>query len=521
MTGQGAGKMRRWLRRLFIAGITATALTIGAGAVGFVWLEARLPDVFSFAAYRKLAREHSRIVAANGEMVGRFGPEVRTVVPLQRIPKTVLFAVVCAEDAAFFHHPGLDLLGIARALWVDISERRYAQGASTITQQFAKTRYLTSEKTVIRKLKELVLARKLEQKLSKEDILAMYVNEIYFGQGRYGVEEAARHFFGKPVGQVDVAEAALLAGVVNSPGRFNPFRHPKACRKRRAYVLEQMHRRGYISAADASRADAQPLPVEPKGGLDAEAPYYVRHVRRQLNKRFGAQLVRYGGLRVEVALDVLTQAAAEAAVARGLRRIDQRYRVVRPLRHYPDAAAMAAGLKRLSSRQPRERRSIGRVLLGVVRGHDRGRKAWLIDLGQERGHLPEASLRRYVDDKAGAKKPLFTVGDLIRVSVARRGDDGTQLTPEFGPQAALFAIEPESRLVRAMVGGDNFYLHPFDRSRLSRRQPGSTFKAFVYGAAIEAGVATPDTEVEDARRTHISHGRPWTPRNYSGEYDGK
>lgn len=523
----GTTRFRRWLRRAFIAGITASALLIGAGAAGFAWLETRLPDVFSFAAYRKVALEHSRVVAANGELVGRFGPQVRTVVPLSRIPKTLLFAVVCAEDAAFFHHPGLDLLGIARALWVDLVQRRYAQGASTITQQFAKTRYLSAEKSIVRKLKELVLARKLEQKLSKEDILAMYVNEIYFGHGRYGVEEAARFYFDKPVGQLDVAEAALLAGVVNSPARFSPIRHPEAAHARRSYVLQQMRRRGYISVEDAARAEARPLPPRGHGDLDARAPYYVRHVRGLLNERFGPGLVRHGGLRVEVALDVPTQRAAEAAVARGLRRVDRHYRVVKPLRHYANEAAMAAGLKRLTKRQPKERRTLGRVLLGVVRGRDRGRDAWLVDLGEERAHLPVAALARYADPGPGAdgaeatgKAIEFAEGDLIRVSVTRRDASGTRLAPEFGPQAALFALEPESRLVRAMVGGDSFEMHPFDRSRNSRRQPGSTFKTFVYGAAIEAGVATPDTEVEDARRTHISHGRPWTPRNYSGEYDG-
>ncbi len=535
MSDVGTGRIKRWLKRVFIVGLVALALVIGCGTAGFVWLEARLPDVFSFAAYRRLAWEHSRVHAAGGELIARFGPQVRTVVPLERIPDTALYAVVCAEDAAFFHHPGLDLLGIARALWIDVTERRYAQGASTITQQFAKTRFLSSRKTISRKLKELVLARKLEQKLSKQDILAMYVNEIYFGHGRYGIEEASRFFFGKPVGQVDVAEAAMLAGVVNSPARFSPLRHPEAARKRRAYVLGQMHRRGYISAADAARADAAPLPSRGHGALDAEAPWFARHVRHSVRKRLGRELLRHGGLRIEVALDVPTQRAAEEAVRAGLRRADERYRVHRPLRHYRDKKAMDAGLKRLRKRQKAAKAGPGRILLGVVRGYDKARKAWLLDLGDVRANLPEAALERYrglgaspsKDKRAAAARanepgdlPALRTGDLIRVSIAHKDKDGIRLVPEFGPQAALFAIEPKSRLVRAVIGGDNFYQHPFDRSRLARRQPGSTFKTFVYGAALESGVATADTEVVDARRTHISHGRPWTPRNYSGEYDG-
>ncbi len=521
MAAAATGGWRRWLRRAFIAAVVASAVGIGAGAAGFLWLEARLPDVFSFAAYRRLAKEHSRVHAAGGEVIARFGPEVRTVVPLKRIPETVLYAVVCAEDAAFFHHPGLDLLGIARAIWVDIIERRYAQGASTITQQFAKTRFLSSEKKLTRKLKELVLARKLEQKLSKQDILAMYVNDIYFGHGRYGIEEAARFYLGKPVGQVNIAEAAMLAGVINSPARFSPFRHPEACRKRRAYVLGQMHRRGYISAADAARADAAPLPTISHGALDAQAPWFVRHVRLKLRKKLGVDLLRHGGLRIEVALDVPTQKAATEAVKRGLRRADKRYQVHRPLRHYKDKAAMEAGLTRLRKAQKASKTGPGRILLGVVRGHDKARGAWLVDLGDERGHLPEIWLERY-RGLTESPLPTFKTGDLIRVSVVRRDTKhGVRLAPEFGPQAALYAIEPRSRLVRALVGGDNFWLHPFDRSRNARRQPGSTFKTFVYGAALESGVATADTEVIDARRTHLSHGRPWTPRNYSGNYDDK
>lgn len=543
------------LKRLLVAALLLGAIGLGAGTAGFLWLEARLPDVFSFEAYRKVAREHSRAFAAGGEMVARFGTEIRTVVPIDQIPETVLYAVVCAEDASFFHHPGLDLLGIARALWVDVTRGRYVQGASTITQQFAKTRFLSNEKTITRKLKELVMARKLEQKLSKHDILAMYVNEIYFGHGRYGVEEAARFYFGKPVSQVDIAEAAMLAAVVNAPSRFSPLRHPDRARKRRQYVLEQMHSRGYISAQDAARAQARPLPTQGHGALAASAPYYLREVRREVIARVGAGALSEQGLRVEVALDLAVQQAADRAVARGLRAIDRHDKVAHPVRRYEDKEAMNAGLDRLTRQRQGQPAASGRPTLGVVRGHDRDRGVWLVDLGGERANLPESALERYrglsertataaanqaASDRpadrlaatapAGAASedaaavgdlPRFEPGDLIRVSVSERSEAGTRLVAEFGPQAALIALEPGSRLVRAMVGGDDFGHHPFNRARRALRQPGSTFKTFVYGAALEAGIATPDTEVADVKRTHISYGRPWVPRNYTGDYDGQ
>jgi penicillin-binding protein 1A len=315
----------------------------------------------------------------------------------------LLYAIVCAEDAAFFHHPGLDVLGIARALWVDLWAGRYVQGASTITQQFAKTRYLSREKTLTRKFKELVLARKLEQQLSKQDILAMYANEIYFGNGRYGVEEAARWYFGKPVGQINVAEAALLAALINGPSRLNPFRHAKAARQRRAYVLRQMLRHGYIDEATRNRADAEPLPQKGHPTVQYAVPYYAAEVRRRALKRFGKNTLLHGGLRIDIGLDVTVQQAAETAVAEGLRRVDHKYRVTRPLRHYRSQAALKAGLARLARRQSRYITKAGRVLLAVVRGYDMDRKSWLLDLGSATGHLPQSHLRRYRSETKAAK----------------------------------------------------------------------------------------------------------------------
>lgn len=515
----GGGRIRRWLRRIFIFALFTSAVGIAVGAVGFKTLEARLPDVFSFAAYKDLAVENSRVYAAGGELIARIGGQVRTVVPMERIPATVRFAVVCAEDAAFYHHPGLDLLGIARALWVDIAQGRYAQGASTITQQFAKTRFLSSEKKVIRKLKELVLARKLEQKVSKDDILAMYMNEIYFGDGRYGVEEASRYFFGKPVSQVNVAEAALLAAVVNSPARFSPYRHPKRALVRRRYVLLQMQRRGYISKDDAARANAHPLPKIAHEDRVIRAPWVVAAVRRRVLKQVGRKALREEGLRIEVAMDITAQRAAEAAVKAGLHTIDRRYKTRAALRRYRSTRAMNDAAKRLIKRRKGKKAPMGRPILGIVRSFDIDAKTYVVDLGGESGRLHRGTLERFVDDQG--TPPSFRRGDLIRVSIRGRSGKGTTLSPELGPQAALVAIEPETRLVRALVGGDDPRLHPFHRALMARRQPGSTFKTFVYGAAIEAGMATPDTRVTDEKRTYRSHGRPWTPRNYKGSWDGK
>lgn len=527
------------------------ALGLGGAGIGFAWLDATLPDVFSFEAYRGMAHESSRMHAAGGELVATFGEEIRTVVPADRIPATVRFAIVCAEDAAFYTHPGLDIVGIARALWVDVTSGRYKQGASTITQQFAKTRFLDREKSFTRKAKELVLARKLEKKLGKEEILTLYANEVYFGHGRYGVEEASRFYFGRSVSDVDLAQAALLAGIVNSPMRFSPLRHPVASRGRRAYVLRQMRDKGYISAEDCVRAEAAPLPTENRDRIDGAGGYYTEAVRQFVLGKVDRHTLQHGGLRIEVALDVAIQRAAEAAVLDGLQRIDRQHRTAEPIKRYADAAAVQEGLRKLAVQQmPKPDKPLpwGRVLLGVVRGADPGRKAWRVDLGGREGWLPFATVARYrqaavagdtaIKAKATdvpAIEPQFQQGDLIRVSVRDQpigppGVPGTVLpdtaqpillSPEFGPQAAFVALEPKTRLVRALVGGDSFALHPFDRALSARRQPGSTFKTFAMGAALEAGLVTPDSVFYDVAHTYTIAGRGWTPKNYSGRWDGK
>lgn len=522
---------RGCLARGLAIALLGLLLTLGGGAVTWYWLDATLPDVFTFDAYRQIAKESSRVVAASGEVVAVFGDEIRTVVPPERIPAVMRGAMVCAEDAAFYSHPGLDLLGVARAIWTDLVRGRYAQGASTITQQLAKTRFLDRTKTVTRKLKELVLARKLEQKLGKDEILSLYLNEVYFGHGRYGAEEAARFYFGKSVSQIDVAEAALLAGVVNSPARFSPLKHPEAAKERRQYVLGQMLKHGYIDQLAFDRANAAPMPqIAHDSPLDV-GPWYAEAVRRFVLQKVDRATLASAGLRIEVAMDVATQRAAELAVRNGLNKIDRSYKSLQPTKHYDSDAALDEGRKKLSAQQDKLV-APGRTLLGVVLASDPDAKAYTLALGTREGRLPWAVLARYGrtqdPDKAGAAPvtveslgQVFERGDLLRVSVLEKTEERIVLSPEMGPQAALVAVEQETRLVRAIVGGDDFGLHPFDRATQARRQPGSTFKTFVYGAALEAGLITPETEMVDEARSFPAGRKTWTPRNFSGRYDGQ
>lgn len=516
--------------RLVAAFLLAVCLGVGVLALGFAWLDATLPDVFSFEAYRQIAHESSRVYAAGGEVVAQFGDEIRTVVPHQRIPQSVLYAIVCAEDSAFYSHAGLDFVGIGRAIYTDLTRGRYAQGASTITQQFAKTRFLGREKTVTRKLKELVLARKLEKRLSKDEILALYANEVYFGHGRYGVEEAARFFFDKSVSEIDVAQAAMLAGIVNSPAKFSPLRHPENALLRRRYVLEQMTKHGYINQSDFERADKEPLPTQGHDKTSNIGEYFVEDVRKFVLNKVDREALLYGGLRIEIALDVAMQQAAEEAVEKSLNKLDRQFKSVLAVKHYDDEAAVQQGLQKLAAQVTDGKLRAGRTLLGVVRGSDEKKQGWLLDLGGVTGLLPFSAVQRYQkmpdaalqnSDNLPPTPVRYVDGDLLRVSVREQNSEGVILSPEFGPQAALVAIEPSSRLVRALVGGDDFSAHPFNRATDAKRQAGSTFKTFTYGAALESAGLTPDSEMNDEERSFVVGGRKWTPRNFSGKYDGR
>ncbi len=542
--GSGGG----CLRRLLVLSLGATAAMVGALWLAFVAIEGQLPEVFSYQDYRAIALESSRVYAAGGEALARFGPENRTVIGPKQIPDSLRFAVVAAEDAAFYHHPGLDLLGIARAIWVDLRAGGYKQGASTITQQFAKTRFLSAEKSILRKLRELVLARKIEQRAGKDEILAMYLNEIYYGHGAHGCEEAARLYFGKGVAQLDLAEAAMLAGVINAPGRWSPLRHPDKAKERRAYVLDQMRDRGYIGAEDAARAAQAPLPQKAHEDIGLRAPWVVMAVRSELERlveagTFDRAAWERGGLRIEVGIDALAQQAAEAAAREGLLSIDRAQKVLEPATRHGSEAEIASAIERLQ--KTRAQRSqpgpsiahgivLGRVGFGTAGPSAAGQAAggaaaggaavetgYELDLGGERGVLPDSALSRYAEAAGKPAAALWRRGDELRVSVLERQGERVTLVADQGPQLALVAIEPQTRLVRAIIGGDDPRLHPFHRALSALRQPGSTFKTFVYGAAIESGAFRAESLQRDERRAHRSGGRLWTPRNFGDRWTGK
>jgi len=572
-----AGRARAWLRglggrrvalaALAAAGLAALALAVLAAA--WTW---ELPEFTGLRDYRPLVS--TRVYAADGSEAFAFARERRTVVPFDQIPDVMKRAVLAAEDAKFYQHEGVNYLAIGRCAVKGLLRGGVACGGSTITQQVVKTFLLPTDWRVKRKVKELVLAPRLEKNLSKDEILYLYLNQIYLGHRRYGVEEAARFYFGKSVRDLGIGEAAMIAGLVQSPERLSPVKHLEAARARQRYVLRRMVEEGFLDPKVAEAEAARPLrlrrPSEPYGAWYADA------VRRYLDERYGAERVETDGLAVDVAMVPALQRAAEAAVDADLRLVDKRQGWRGAPQHLDDeqlALALPAWRQRLASAKagpgellvwdlgrvdPEEiepggelsadaRRRVrirpleaGEVYAALVLAVDD--KAAQVDLGNAKGTIPFADVAwaRKCNPAVGTAPPkrmrdVLRQGDIVLVralpagrhapaDLARAGKPiavSLEQTPRV--EGALVAIDPATRGVRALVGGYDFGRSQFNRALQARRQPGSAFKPFVWGAAIESRKFTPATVVYDTPDLYRDPwtGKEWKPENFERDaYDG-
>jgi penicillin-binding protein 1A len=505
-------RLLRWLLLLL------SPFVLGAGALVGVFYyfghDPSLPSPSGIGDYRP--SQITRVLDRDGNLIGEIGSEHRTVVPYAQLPKVLIQAVLAAEDAYFFEHEGLDYRGMVRALYENLTRREFAQGASTITQQVVKQMLLTPEKTMRRKVQEIILARRISQRFSKEEILQLYLNQMYFGHGRYGVEEAARFYFGKPVGAIDLAEAALLAGMLQSPSRLSPYKHAEAAKKRQTYVLEQMAKLEYIYEETARKVAEQPIAVVPEGSARTHsAPEAVDSVHRALVEKFGANKLDTLGLTVKTTIDPRLQAMARQAVERGLEELDQRQGYRKPLGRLAGRALEKHRLQ-LSKEHP----SLGDadIVDGIVERVEEDPKdpkngRLFVFVGGSTGVVDTAVEPRY----ALGTPPLvdrFRLGDLVRVRLAperkHEGDKDTPLALELGPQAAMVVLDPATRDILALVGGYGYRAGSFDRSQRAQRQPGSAFKPFIYAAAIDSQRFTPASLVNDSPEVY----RLWKPQNY-------
>ena len=468
-----------------------------------------LPSVESLKNYRP--KTVSYFYSDDGRVIGEFSHEYRLVVPLTHIPGRVINAFLAAEDANFYSHPGVDLAGIARAFIKNTVEGRIVQGASTITMQVTRSFLLSPEKTYDRKIREAILSYRLEQKFSKEEILYLYLNQIYLGHGAYGVEAAARTYFGKHASQLNLAEAAMIAGLAKAPSNYSPYYRMDLVKGRQKYVLKQMAEAGFITPDQHLEALEAPLNLYERTTPNMKAaPYFTEHVRLALEEMFGPDRVYDDGLKVYTTVNLDLQAAARASLARGLADHSKRQGYSGPVRHLEDGES--AGFQSEIPADPED------PFEALVLEADR--KGLTVRAAGTTGMIPAKDLKWAL--KRGSITNTFSPGDVILVSLVENGLKDKSLfslEDKAKAQGALLCLENTTGRIKAMIGGRDFRESQFNRAVQALRQPGSSFKPFVYTTAIDAGF-TPADIVWDEYIEYNDHGRVWAPQNYDRKFLG-
>ncbi|WP_437630354.1 penicillin-binding protein 1A [Sorangium sp. So ce854] len=498
-------RLRRWAWRIVMAASTL----LGLGLLGFaalLWYYGQdLPRTSELKGHRP--PEVTRILARDGTPLAELFVERRTVVPISVVPRSMTLAVLAAEDASFYEHEGLNYFGILRALLVNLRSAQARQGGSTITQQVIKNVLLTPERTFARKIRELILARRIEQELTKDEILELYLNQIYFGHGRYGVEEAARYYFGKSVRDVQLAEAALLAGLVKGPSLYSPRVDLARAEERRGYVLQQLGDKGFASRADVDAAARQRIVLAPPPETAAElAPEVVAEVERALVAAAGPHASR-GGYTVTTTIDPKLQAAARAAVRGNLDAYAARRGLVAPLKRGKGDPAPFQGTPAQGSE---------RVYNGVVTKADDAAGTLTVRVGTAEGVVKLEKAARYNPRKLPPSQ-FAEIGKVVRVTFAGGDPRSGRLELALGPQGALVALDVRTAEVLAVVGGYDAVRGALNRARSARRQPASSFKPIVYSYGIHTRAFTAASILET--QPAALRGK-YRPDNYD-ESDGQ
>ena len=489
---------RKWLYRILLFGIFSG---IGMFVLGvftvlgvYFYYSKDLPKISSLSDYHP--KIITNVYASDGRKIAEFFEERRIVVELESIPKQLINAFIAAEDSRFYKHKGIDLVSIGRAFFKNLEAGTIVQGGSTITQQVTKSFLLTSEKTYERKIREAILAYKIESYLNKNEILYLYLNQIYLGHGAYGVEAAAQNYFNKSVKDLNLAECAILAGLPQAPSKYSPFHHFEKAKARQIYVLNQMIDKQYITKEEAAAAIEYDLNIMARKNLYIEeVPYYTEYVRSYIEEKYGRDMLYTQGLKIETLVNLDFQKIAREEVDNGLRALDKRqgYRgAIKNIKKESFESFLAKSQKEL----PETGIQNDLITRGLVVKVERTKVT--VRVGQSMGYIP-------YDDMKWARKPdpkrypyhirypkdALNTGDIILVRCVAYEKDAKlwQLSLEQEPdvQAALLCIEAETGNVISMIGGRDFKDSQFNRAIQSRRQPGSAFKPFVYSAALDRG----------------------------------
>ena len=506
---------------ILAAGVTfVTLLGAYALACSYVYLVTSLP---STEAMRNVELQVPlRVYTRSGELIAQIGEQRRIPVSYDQIPDLIKHAFIAAEDERFFEHHGIDYFGVIRAALVDVISGEKSQGASTITMQAARNMFLTLDKTARRKLEETFVTYRMEHEFTKQEIFGLYLNVIFFGQRAYGVAAAAEAFFGKPLGKLDVAEAATIAGVPKAPSRYNPIVNPQLATQRRAYVLRRMRELGYIDAATADAANREPMHARAHAPLyDVEAPYVAEMARLELRQRFGAS-AETAGYKVYTTLDGRLQTAANRAVRIGLIEYDRRHGWRGPAGHIELPANGTPDYDDLVD----EYASIGDLTPAVVTAvAERSVKAYVKGLGpvdidwDGLSWARKAGPNETVGPAPQAAAQVVARGDVVYVVADQAGHAQLGQVPEA--QSALVALDPNDGSVVALVGGFDYFTNKYNRVTQARRLPGSGFKPFLYSAALDAGF-TPASEFLNAPIVLEANGaeEAWRPANDARAFGG-
>ncbi|MEO8278124.1 MAG: penicillin-binding protein 1A [Ideonella sp.] len=512
-----------WLR--WLAKFGGALLVIGVGAAGVALLTVgialavafpNLPDLDGLTEYRP--KLPLRVYSADGVLVGEFGEERRNFTPIKEIPQVVQDAVLAIEDSRFYQHGGVDYLGVVRAGLANFVESR-SQGASTITMQLARNFYLSTEKTFTRKIYEILLALKIESRLSKQQILEIYMNQIYLGQRAYGFAAASETYFGKPLKDISIAEAAMLAGLPKAPSAYNPIANPRRATVRQLYIIDRMLENGFITEAQRKEARAQPMKYRAPASVSLHAEYVAEATRQLIYAHYGDEAYSRG-LNVYLTLNSKEQTVAYHALRKGILDYERR-QVYRGPEAYIDLPGQPQEIDTRIAEALVEHPDNDELKAAVVLQASPSKVVAALQSGESLTITGEG-LKPATSGLAANASPKVQVrrGAIVRVVKGAKGDWTITQLPEV--EGAFVSLDPQTGAVRAMVGGFDYSKNKFNHVTQAWRQPGSSFKPFIYSAALEKGF-TPSTVINDAPlffNAGDTGSQPWEPKNYDGQFDG-
>tara|TARA_R110002073_G_scaffold10565_10_gene50428 strand:- start:1374 stop:3692 length:2319 start_codon:yes stop_codon:yes gene_type:complete len=494
---------------------------IGVLLIGFAALVTipTLPSLNALTDYRP--KIPLRVYSEEGLLIGEFGEERRNVVKIEEVPDQLKKAILAAEDDRFYEHGGVDYVGVLRAAYSNFSAGGVRQGASTITMQVARNFFLTREKTLTRKFSEALLAFKIEHNLSKDKILELYINQIYLGQRSYGFAAAAKAYFGKPLKNINLAEAAMLAGLPKAPSNFNPVINPKRAKTRQLYVLRRMHKLKHITSQELKQVETQSVPVKKQSRTFAMHADYVSEMARQIVYERYQKETYTRGFKVYTTIKLLDQEAAYQALRKNVMKYDQR-------RGYRGPETFIELLKNGVNQEERlnaafetvdDRDDIYAAIVLAVKPNT----LKVYRRGGEIIQISDSGLKlvqKFLTDKKVTDKRYIRPGAIIRIQ--KNEDNGWHVVQLPKVEAALVSINPQDGAIRALIGGFDFNQNQFNHVTQAWRQPGSSFKPFIYSASLEKGF-TPATIINDAPLSFNAvqaGGKLWEPRNFDGKYSG-